>query len=74
MPGAELMLRELNVGEAAHAAEAGYREKLPLRTNWIPNSLPINNLKWGKDFPLAVSLQRPLLRKLNILSATEEKY
>lgn len=34
-----LTLREPNVGEAAHAAEAGSPEKLPLRETRIPNSL-----------------------------------
>ena len=63
------MLREPNVGEAAHAAETGSPEKLPLRETWIPNSLIASSIarsRQGQDSPPAVSPQCPLLRGLNI--------
>lgn len=67
------MLHGPDVGEAARAAEVGYWGKFLLQKNWIPNSLTTEHVEVEQHFCPAVSLQHPLLREGNILSATEEK-
>lgn len=58
-----LMLQKLGTGGSFLCCGAGF-----------PVACHLNTEAGTRLFPLLVSLQRPLLRKLNSLSATKEKY